>query len=61
MTHITFDPYIPLALWAPLAVAAAALLGWYAVAGRRRLAGVAMVDGRGADGGGGRRAAGRCC
>ena len=37
MTHITFDPYIPLALWVPLALAAAALLGWYAVAGRRRL------------------------
>jgi hypothetical protein len=37
MTHITFDPYIPLALWAPLALAAAALLGWYALAGRRRL------------------------
>jgi len=35
--HITFDPYIPLAMWAPLAVATAALLGWYAVAGRRRL------------------------
>jgi hypothetical protein len=37
MTHITFDPYIPLAMWAPLAVATVALLGWYAVAGRRRL------------------------
>ncbi|MGB7735554.1 MAG: hypothetical protein WBL72_17895 [Thermoguttaceae bacterium] len=37
MTHITFDPYIPLAMWAPLALATAALLGWYAVAGRRRL------------------------
>lgn len=37
MAHITFDPYIPLALWAPLALAAAALLGWYAVTGRRRL------------------------
>ena len=37
MTHITFDPYIPLALWAPLALAAAALLAWYAAAGRRRL------------------------
>ena len=37
MTRITFDPYIPLAMWAPLALATAALLGWYAVAGRRRL------------------------
>jgi hypothetical protein len=35
--HITFDPYIPLAMWAPLALATVALLGWYAVAGRRRL------------------------
>ena len=37
MTHITFDPYIPLAMWVPLAVATAALLAWYAAAGRRRL------------------------
>lgn len=37
MIRITFDPYIPLALWAPLALAAAALLGCYAAAGRRRL------------------------
>jgi hypothetical protein len=37
MSHITFDPHIPLALWAPLALATAALLGWYALAGRRRL------------------------
>jgi hypothetical protein len=37
MTHISFDPYIPLALWAPLALATAALLGCYALAGRRRL------------------------
>ncbi len=37
MTHITFDPRIPLAMWVPLALAAAALLGWYAAAGRRRL------------------------
>jgi hypothetical protein len=36
MTHITFDPHVPLALWAPLALAMAALLGWYAVVGRRR-------------------------
>jgi hypothetical protein len=35
--HITFDPHIPLALWAPLALAAVALLAWYAAAGRRRL------------------------
>lgn len=39
MTHITFDPSIPLALWVPLFVATAGLLGWYAVAGRRRLPG----------------------
>ena len=37
MTHITFDPYIPLALWVPLALATAAMLAWYAAAGRRRL------------------------
>ena len=36
--QITLDPYIPLALWVPLALAGAALLGWYAVASRRRLA-----------------------
>ena len=35
--HITFDPYIPLALWVPLALASAGMLAWYAVAGRRRL------------------------
>ncbi|MCE5268371.1 MAG: hypothetical protein LLG00_10845 [Planctomycetaceae bacterium] len=35
MTHITFDPYIPLALWVPLALATAGLLAWYSVAGRR--------------------------
>ncbi len=39
MTRITFDPYIPLALWVPLALLMTALLGWYAVAGRRRLPG----------------------
>jgi len=37
MNHLTLDPCIPLALWAPLALAVAMLLGWYAVAGRRRL------------------------
>ena len=37
MTHITFDPYVPLALWVPLALATAGLLGWYAAGGRRRL------------------------
>jgi hypothetical protein len=37
MTRITFDPCIPLAMWVPLALATAVLLGWYAVAGRRRL------------------------
>ena len=36
MTRITLDPYLPLALWVPLALAAAGLLAWYAVAGRRR-------------------------
>ncbi|MEN6459164.1 MAG: hypothetical protein ABFC63_09560 [Thermoguttaceae bacterium] len=35
--QITFDPYISLALWAPLTLATAAMLTWYAVAGRRRL------------------------
>ncbi len=37
MTQISFDPYIPLALWVPLALATAAMLAWYAAAGRRRL------------------------
>ena len=37
MSRITFDPCIPLALWVPLALAAAGLLAWYAAAGRRRL------------------------
>jgi len=37
MTYITLDPYIPLALWVPLALAAAALLAWYAWASRGRL------------------------
>ncbi len=37
MRHLTLDPYIPLALWVPLALAAAGLLAWYAVAGRNRL------------------------
>ena len=36
--HLTFDPYIPLALWVPLAVTAGALLAWYGAASRRRLA-----------------------
>jgi hypothetical protein len=36
---LTFDPYIPLALWAPLALAVAALLAAYAVSSRGRLAG----------------------
>ncbi len=48
MRHITLDPYIPLALWVPLALAAAMLLGWYAVAVRgrfspRRWAGVMIL------------------
>jgi hypothetical protein len=38
MSHLTFDPYIPLALWVPLAAAAGALLAWYGAASRRRLA-----------------------
>ncbi len=38
MQYLTFDPYIPMALWVPLALAAVGLLGWYAVASRRRLA-----------------------
>lgn len=37
MSEIILDPYIPLGLWAPLAVAAAALLAWYAATSRRRL------------------------
>ena len=39
MRSIVLDPYIPLALWAPLALAAAALWAWYAAASRGRLAG----------------------
>ncbi|MEN6407110.1 MAG: hypothetical protein ABFC77_11640 [Thermoguttaceae bacterium] len=38
MMRITCDPCIPLALWAPLALATAALLAWYAASGRRRMA-----------------------
>ena len=34
---MTFQPYIPFALWVLLAVAGAALLTWYAMAARRRL------------------------
>ena len=37
MTGITLDPYIPLALWVPLALLAAAVLVAYGVASRRRL------------------------
>jgi hypothetical protein len=40
MSRITVDPYIPLALWVPLALAAAGLLVAYAVASRRRLSGL---------------------
>jgi hypothetical protein len=39
MRHIVLDPYIPLALWVPLALAAAGLWGWYAAASRGRLTG----------------------
>ena len=38
MTQIALEPYIPLALWVPLALAAAGLLAWYALSSRRRLA-----------------------
>ena len=38
MTQIALEPYIPLALWVPLALAAAGLLAWYAASSRRRLA-----------------------
>lgn len=37
MRDLTLDPFIPLALWVPLAVAAAGLMAWYAAASRRRL------------------------
>ena len=37
MSEIILDPYIPLGLWVPLAVAAAGLLAWYAATSRRRL------------------------
>jgi hypothetical protein len=40
MSRITVDPYIPLALWVPLALAAAGLLIAYALASRRRLSGL---------------------
>ncbi len=36
---LTFDPYIPLALWVPLALAAAGLLTAYALASRGRMLG----------------------
>jgi hypothetical protein len=37
MRQIILDPYIPLGLWVPLALAAAGLWAWYALASRRRL------------------------
>jgi hypothetical protein len=37
MYRLTLDPYVPLALWFPLALAAAGLLVAYAMAARRRL------------------------
>ncbi|MEN6451314.1 MAG: hypothetical protein ABFC96_12555, partial [Thermoguttaceae bacterium] len=39
MSYIEPDPYIPLALWTPLALVTAAMLAWYAAAGRRRVPG----------------------
>ncbi len=39
MNHLTFDPYIPLALWVPLALAAAGLLAAYALTSRGRMLG----------------------
>ena len=44
MRSIVLDPYIPLALWVPLALAAAALWGWYAAASRGRLTGRRRVE-----------------
>jgi hypothetical protein len=43
MSHLTFEPYIPIALWVPLALAAAALVMTYAVASRLRLSGLRRV------------------
>ncbi|MBN1911749.1 MAG: hypothetical protein JW818_18555 [Pirellulales bacterium] len=39
MKHLTLDPQVPLALWVPLALAAAGLLAWYATSSRGRLPG----------------------
>jgi hypothetical protein len=39
MFRITFDPFIPLSLWFPLALAAAGLLAWYGRSSRGRIAG----------------------
>jgi hypothetical protein len=39
MTRLVLDPYIPLALWVPLALAAGGLLAWYGAASRKRLPG----------------------
>jgi hypothetical protein len=39
MFRITFDPFIPLSLWFPLALVAAGLLAWYGWSSRGRLAG----------------------
>jgi hypothetical protein len=44
MSRITFDPCIPLAMWFPLALAAAGLVAWYALASRGRLAGRRRID-----------------
>ena len=39
MFRITFDPFIPLSLWFPLALMAGGLLAWYAWSSRERIAG----------------------
>ncbi|NQT41563.1 MAG: hypothetical protein HQ581_29005, partial [Planctomycetes bacterium] len=37
MTHLELEPFIPIALWLPLAALTAGLLVWYAVASRHRV------------------------
>jgi hypothetical protein len=37
MRQLTFDPYVPLALWTALTATAAVLLAWYALASRDRV------------------------
>ena len=58
MSSITFDPYIPLALWVPLALGRRGAAGMVCRGRAPPPAGAKVVGRGGADGGGGGRAAG---